>query len=47
MQSDGYIMLRVVCRPAVLNLLRLEDHFVNFVLIHGQPLQIVQLAHSG
>jgi len=33
---------------AVLNLLRLKDHFVNFVSVHRPPLIIiVQLAHCG
>ena len=34
-------------KPAVLNLLRLKEHFVNFVSVSGPPLKIVQLAHSG
>jgi len=34
-------------RAAVLNLMRLTDHLVNFVLVYGPPLKIVPLAHCG
>jgi len=32
---------------AVLNLLRLKAHFVNFVVVRGPPLKIVPLANYG
>ena len=32
---------------AVLNLLRLKAHFVNFVSVRGPPLKIVPLANNG